>query len=44
MYIGPWQAGGSGYLRLRMDDSSSNGNGSQIVAADQVEFYCTSEY
>lgn len=42
--IGAWQPDGSGYLRVRMDDSSAAGNASQIVAANSVEFVCTSEY
>jgi hypothetical protein len=44
VYIGAWQADGSGYLRLRLDDSSYTGNASQVVVATQVEFYCSSEY
>jgi hypothetical protein len=43
VYIGAWQTDGSGYLRLRMDDSSYTA-GNQIVVADQVQFYCSSEY
>jgi hypothetical protein len=44
--LGTWQADGSGYLRVRMDDSSSNGgNGGRVaVAADWVEFACTTSY
>jgi hypothetical protein len=42
--IGAWQADHSGYLRVQMDDSSTTGGGSQIVAANAVEFDCTSEY
>ena len=44
VYVGVWQADGSGFLRVRMDDSSYTGGTSQIVAANQVRFYCTSEY
>jgi hypothetical protein len=44
VYIGPWEADGSGYLRVRMDDSSDAGNASQIVVANQVTFNCDSSY
>jgi uncharacterized protein YraI len=44
VYIGAWQADGTGYLRLRLDDSSNTGNNSQIVVASQVVFDCSSEY
>lgn len=44
VYIGSWQTDGSGYMRVRMDDSSNTGGGSQIVAANSITFYCTSEY
>jgi hypothetical protein len=42
--IGAWQPDGSGYLQVRMDDSSGQGGASQVVVADQAEFDCSSEY
>lgn len=42
--LGVWEADGSGYLRVRMDDSSGSGNDSQIVVASQMQFDCTSAY
>jgi hypothetical protein len=42
--IGAWQADGSGYLRLELDDSSGSGGASQVVVANQVRFSCTSWY
>jgi hypothetical protein len=42
--LGTWQADGSGYLRVQMDDSSNTGGTSQIVAANSATFSCTSKY
>lgn len=40
--LGTWQADGSGYLRVRMDDSSTATG--QLVVANSATFYCTGSY